>query len=171
MKLILHDFKPEESKKLPQPIKHKVEVFSATPMIKTCTGCYGCWIKTPGQCVIEDRGQQFLKLVDEADEWHIISRLLYGQLAPEVKAVMDRSIGYMLPFFEDSKGEQHHPTRYPDKKIRVIYHLYYLGDNKPPDDEIETMKKIIDANMLNLSIDDYDSHFYTGIEGVLEGLK
>ncbi|TFG71263.1 MAG: flavodoxin family protein, partial [Anaerolineales bacterium] len=22
--------------------------------IKYCTGCFGCWVKTPGECVVQD---------------------------------------------------------------------------------------------------------------------
>lgn len=30
-------------------------LFSATPPVKTCVGCFGCWVKTPARCVIADR--------------------------------------------------------------------------------------------------------------------
>ena len=29
-------------------------VFSDNGTIRPCTGCFGCWIKTPGRCVLPD---------------------------------------------------------------------------------------------------------------------
>ena len=35
--------------------------------IKMCTGCYSCWIKTPGHCALKDDMKEILLTLDKAD--------------------------------------------------------------------------------------------------------
>ena len=65
-----------------------------------------------GQCVIADQAREFCAYMPQYDEVIVISKLTFGGLSPEVKAVLDRSIGYMLPFFLIVKGEMHHVRRF-----------------------------------------------------------
>lgn len=37
------------------PVKKDDFLFSARPEVHSCVGCFGCWIRTPGACVISDR--------------------------------------------------------------------------------------------------------------------
>ena len=53
MKLLIHDYTPEEF----APLAAQYEgwdVISDDGTIRPCIGCFGCWVKTPGQCVIHD---------------------------------------------------------------------------------------------------------------------
>ena len=84
-------------------------------------GCFGCWCKTPGKCVIPDGYGDFGKRLGACGEYLILSRVVYGGFSPFVKNVLDRNIGYILPFFELRKGEMHHKPRYPDRfRLRVF---------------------------------------------------
>ena len=31
--------------------------------LATCIGCFGCWIKTPGECILKDEGREICKNV------------------------------------------------------------------------------------------------------------
>jgi multimeric flavodoxin WrbA len=54
VKLLIHDLEPEDFKKLfPSPLK-ETRVISDDGTIHPCIGCFGCWIKTPGACVIPE---------------------------------------------------------------------------------------------------------------------
>ena len=35
--------------------------------IAPCLGCFGCWLKTPGVCVIDDAGRDIPKMVIQSD--------------------------------------------------------------------------------------------------------
>lgn len=105
-----------------------------------CTGCFGCWLKTPGKCVLKDGYEGLGGIWGKCDEAIIISRCVYGGFAPFVKNILDRSISYVHPDFRLRKGEMHHRRRY-DNKIRLS--VYYYGDTT--EYERETAKRIAEA--------------------------
>ena len=45
--------------------------------VADCLGCFGCWIKTPGKCIIEDDAKELTKKVISAD-LKIFVTLLYS---------------------------------------------------------------------------------------------
>ncbi len=73
--------------------------------IRPCCGCFSCWNKTPGRCVIRDGYDQMGRLIHSADEVTVISRYTYGGFSGFIKNVFDRSLGYVLPQFEVVDGE------------------------------------------------------------------
>jgi len=80
--------------------------------IKPCMGCYACWIKTPGKCIIDDYGQELVSEIINCDVIVYLTPVVYGGYSPELKKALDRIIPLMLPFFEKINGEVHHPKRY-----------------------------------------------------------
>ncbi len=50
MKLLIHDLNDYEFKNLSDDIK----IIEKTEPINNCIGCFGCWVKTPAKCVIND---------------------------------------------------------------------------------------------------------------------
>ena len=88
--------------------KKRYTVFQASQTIKPCVGCFGCWVKTPGKCVIKDSDSDFATTIPYVQEVIVISRLVFGSLSPNIKAIFERSIGFVLPFFCNINGEMHH---------------------------------------------------------------
>ena len=115
MKLVIHDLGMEEWAKI-APEYPDATVISDSGTIRPCVGCFGCWNKTPGQCVIPDGYDRMGALVHHADEVVIISRYTYGGFSGFVKNVIDRCLGYVLPHFEIVNGESHHRKRYDEEK-------------------------------------------------------
>ena len=116
MKLLIHDLNNEEWNKISSKY-NGWEVISDNGSIHPCVGCFGCWIKTPGKCVIRDGYERMGTLFHKAEEVIIISKYAYGGFSPFIKNVFDRSIGWVLPYFEIIKGEMHHKSRYPEDKL------------------------------------------------------
>lgn len=115
MSLLIHDLDPKEWDR----IKDKYvgwEVVSASDEIRPCTGCFCCWSKTPGECIVKDGFSRMGELIHRADSVTVISRYTYGGFSGKVKNVFDRSLGYVLPQFELSSGETHHKKRYEEDK-------------------------------------------------------
>ncbi len=106
-----------------------------------CIGCFGCWIKTPGECIIKDGYEHLGKQLGACTELTIISKCTYGSVSPFIKNVLDRSIGYVLPYFEIIDDEMHHKKRYDNTYAITIY---FYGENIT-DKEKETAHKFLEA--------------------------
>lgn len=115
MNLLIHDLNESEWAKIAADYEGW-NVISDNGTIRPCVGCFGCWVKTPGQCVIRDGYNTTPRLIHEADEIVVMTRYTYGGFSPFVKNVFDRAIGVVLPYFEVVDGEMHHQRRYPEEK-------------------------------------------------------
>ena len=87
-------------------------VFSDNGTIRPCTGCFGCWIKTPGRCVLPDPYRDMGAYLANSGELVLVSRCCFGGPGPFVKNVLDRCISYVHPYFVIKNGEMHHRQRY-----------------------------------------------------------
>ena len=109
MKLILHDLGPEYE----DLIRGRCDAsFAADGRYAPCQGCFGCWTKHPAECKMKDRLQQMCRLMGQSDELVIVTGNLYGSYSPNVKNVLDRSIGTSTPFSTYRGRQMHHTLRY-----------------------------------------------------------
>ncbi|MDR2160670.1 MAG: hypothetical protein LBO77_00770 [Desulfovibrio sp.] len=145
-KLLLHDLKADLASDLLPDDSDKYMVFPAQPAVHHCIGCFGCWLKTPGRCLIADRGADFISLLSRCTEFILLSRMVFGGLSPDIKAILDRSIGFVSPFFRDIAGEMHHVRRF-DNTPDFRYIFYGASISRP---EQETAQKVAAANSRNL---------------------
>lgn len=121
MNLVIHDLNKEEWGGIAEKYSGW-NVISDQGKIRPCLGCFGCWVKEPGQCVMKDGYERMGALIHQADEVVVISRYTYGGFSSFVKNVFDRSIGWVLPYFEIVEGEMHHKKRYPeDKPLTFVF--------------------------------------------------
>ena len=156
MDIIIHDLELESFSSIFRNIdEKKFKIISDNKKIKNCKGCFECWIKTPGKCVIKDGYQDLGESFSKADKIIIISKCYYGGYSPFVKKVLDRSIPYLLPFFRIEDNEIHHKIRYK-KKFRLEVHFY--GENI--DREVKnTANELVKANSINLNLKEYRIFF------------
>lgn len=116
MKLLIHDMNSEEWNGISSEYEGW-EIISDSGGIRPCVGCFGCWLKSPGECVIRDGYERIPVLMHRAEEVVVMSRYTYGGFSSFVKNVFDRNIGWVLPFFEIKNAEMHHKKRYPEDKL------------------------------------------------------
>lgn len=140
MKLILSDVR-----NLPIETDDKHHVIYNDGNLHHCIGCFGCWIKTPGQCVIKDQYSNMGQLLSRCDELIIISKCIYGSYSPFIKNVLDRCISYISPYFIKRNGEMHHKRRY-DNVISIS--TYFYGEDITQSEK-ETAKSLVAANAVN----------------------
>ncbi len=88
--------------------------------IASCTGCFGCWLKTPGICVIDDDCRAITREIARADRLVFFTPVVFGGYHPDLKTVLERSIGILTPFFRVFRGEMHHPLRAKNKAYEFI---------------------------------------------------
>jgi len=115
--------------------------------IHHCTGCFGCWVKTPGECVFDDDAREIDREIISADFVLWASPLVMGFPSYFLKKSMDRMIPLIHPYFEIVNGEAHHRARY--KKYPLFGLLLQPGEN---DDEgtIQLIKQLFARTALNI---------------------
>jgi multimeric flavodoxin WrbA len=144
MHLIIHDLKPEEATLALAPTG--AHVLSDEGTIRPCIGCFGCWTKTPGQCVLHDGYENLGELLSQCEQLTVLSQCLYGGFSPFVKNVLDRSISYVQPGFVLKNKETHHRRRYDNLiSLRTLFYGQDLTHQ-----ERATAVDLVYANALNL---------------------
>lgn len=97
-----------------------------------CVGCFGCWVKTPGECVIGDKMAQINRTFVNSDVVFYLSPVVFGQCSATIKSAVDRWLPNMLPFFETRPdGSTMHPSRY-ETYPKVVFIGY--GDDLSEND-------------------------------------
>jgi len=116
-----------------------------TKKIAPCNGCFHCWIKTPGICIINDDGREVTKKFIQSDLVILLTPLTLGGHSSELKKALDRSISIMLPYFTKINGKTHHKKRY-----KYYPKLLALGILPKPDSEAERIfKDLVKRNSYN----------------------
>ena len=105
------------------------------------------------------------KLLSQVNEFILISKATFGSYSSAVKNVLDRSISYVLPFFEIRNGEMHHGERY--QNVLTISALFY---GPMTENEMQTAENLVKANAVNLNADLGKVHFVERMEDVREVL-
>jgi multimeric flavodoxin WrbA len=167
MKLMIHDLNQQEFTSLQVIQDLHTKVISDNGTIHHCIGCFGCWIKTPGTCVIKDGYQNMGELLSKCDELIIISKCIYGSYSPFIRNILDRSIPYLLPYFTTINGETHHQQRY-DHKFHLLVHFY---GNDILAAEKTTAKTLVAANSTNFYSLGNQVYFHDNLHSIKEALQ
>lgn len=116
--------------------------------IRPCNGCFGCWVKTPGQCQIQDDAPAVTREIIQSDLMVLLTPVTFGGYSSELKKALDRSICLVSPFFSNIAGETHHLPRY-DTYPRLLG----LGLVESPDEQArEIFRGLVGRNALNIHV-------------------
>lgn len=80
--------------------------------ISSCRGCFQCWVRTPGICVINDAGRSVAEAWVQSDVIVLVTPVTFGGYSSVLKRAVDRVIPILSPFFMKIRGEVHHKQRY-----------------------------------------------------------
>jgi multimeric flavodoxin WrbA len=95
-------------------------VFIVKKKIKPCTGCYTCWMKTPGKCAQQDDMEELIGTFISSDIVVFATPLYVDNVTGLMKNFMDRLIPIADPHWEkDENGESRHLRRY-EKPTRFV---------------------------------------------------
>jgi len=113
--------------------------------ISPCLGCFGCWFRTPGRCVINDDAIAVAGKCINCDLLVFFTPVTFGGYSVELKKALDRCISNISPFFADVNGETHHSRRY-DRAPEMAA----LGVMSVPDEEAERIfRALFNRNAIN----------------------
>lgn len=80
--------------------------------LRSCTGCFSCWNKTPGQCIYRDDMPQVIENMLWADIILWSFPLYYFSVPGPLKNLMDRQLPMTMPFMVADSESGSHPSRY-----------------------------------------------------------
>jgi len=115
--------------------------------IKYCTGCWGCWVKTPGKCLFPDEADT---VCSETIHSHLVllaSPIIMGFTSTLLKKAMDKMIPLVHPYIEFVRKESHHRKRY-DKY--PLFGLLLEKNDKADEEDIAIISSIFERFTLNL---------------------
>ena len=72
------------------PVSEIFNIYLSEKTIKYCTGCYTCWFKTPGICVINDDMKELISLIDNSDILIFGTPLYFNNISGTLKVFFDR---------------------------------------------------------------------------------
>lgn len=88
--------------------------------IKNCLGCYSCWTKTPGKCVIQDDMADVIEDIIWADIIIYSFPLFYYSVPGSLKTLIDRQLPMNLPTMKKDSELGGHPSRYDTSNKRYV---------------------------------------------------
>lgn len=131
--------------------KQSVEFIDLSRLkISNCTGCYGCWTKTPGKCVIRDDAVKVYPKIAASDRVLYVSKVKYGSYDTIMKTMLERAIPVQQAFIRLLHGETHHVQRAVVPKQATI-----IGYGNISEEEKEIFTKLIGRNAKNMCFEDY----------------
>lgn len=80
--------------------------------LRYCIGCWGCWVKTPGQCSAQDASIEMDRAVINSDFTLWATPLKMGFPSALLKMALDKHIPLIHPYMEVDQHEAHHLKRY-----------------------------------------------------------
>jgi multimeric flavodoxin WrbA len=89
--------------------------------INACIGCWSCWLKTPGRCVMKDQMTEIYSDYVNSDTVILLMSTAQGFINHQAKAFFDRTIPHYHPYIELVGGECHHVARYDHYPDLVFY--------------------------------------------------
>lgn len=129
--------------------------------IAACMGCFGCWVGTPGECLVEDAAQSVDAAIIGSDVVVFVTPVTFGGYSSELKKALDRFICLLDPRFQVVDGETRHVKRYPRYPTTIT-----LGTLPAPDPEAEKVfVQLAERNALNVQAP-FESLVLVGLDSV-----
>jgi multimeric flavodoxin WrbA len=157
-RLYLHDLPPDLALRALPPENDRTRLFAALPEASGCKGCFGCWVRTPGACVLKDRYRRFAAEVSRHGELVIVTRLVWGGYSPPVKRVVDRSLAHLLPFFTLREGHMRHLFR-GSAGFRLTAVFYGAQGDR---EAMDLAERLVRANASNFGASAWEAKFIQG---------
>lgn len=116
--------------------------------IANCVGCFGCWTKTPGRCVIRDDAVKVYPRIAACSRLLCVSRVKYGGYDTVMKTLFERCIPVQQAFIRLLDGETHHVQRRVAPKQAVI-----IAYGEIPPEEQAIFRRLVERNGKNMSFE------------------
>ncbi len=124
--------------------------------IANCMGCFRCWTKTPGKCVIRDDATVVYPCIAKSNKVIYVSRLKYGGYDSVMKTMLERAIPIQQAFIRIHNDETHHVQRAVTPKQATI-----IAYGDIDEEERNIFRNLVARNASNMSFESYNIIFTT----------
>ncbi len=124
--------------------------------IANCMGCFRCWTKTPGKCVIRDDATAVYPCIAKSNKVIYVSRLKYGGYDSVMKTMLERAIPIQQAFIRIHNDETHHVQRAVTPKQATI-----IAYGEIDEEERNIFRNLVARNASNMSFESYNIIFTT----------
>jgi hypothetical protein len=121
------------------------EILLKEKEIADCLGCFKCWVKTPGICIIDDYGREAAAQLINSELTIFLTPLVFGSYSFQLKKALDRMIPLISPYFKKVKGEIHHKKRYSKYPSIMGIGIVSKENNK----QSQIFKELVERNSIN----------------------
>jgi len=159
---------PFQAQKTMEKLDNEVQVIELNgDEIKPCVGCFKCWVKTPGLCVMtNDCVNTVARQKIQSDVVVFLSKINYGAYSYDIKSFLDRSIPTISPFFEIVLGEMRHKMRYDHSPVMIT-----IGYGTCTPQECQTFINLTERNALNMMPPKYSVFILQSADEIGETMK
>lgn len=116
--------------------------------IAWCSGCFGCWTTTPGECVHEDAGRAVAERAERADLWLFLTQVTFGGYSSTLKRALDHIIPILLPFLVKEGDDTRHPFRYDHRPDLLVVGV--VPERQGGGAEAQIFRRLVERNALNM---------------------
>jgi len=89
--------------------------------INPCTGCFSCWTRTPGKCVLKDDMDGIIEKILSADVLIWSFPLYFFGMPSKIKSLLDRTLPLACPeLVKRDDGGYTHESRYKAKDQKTV---------------------------------------------------
>jgi hypothetical protein len=79
--------------------------------IAFCVGCFGCWERNPGECLVDDAARDLARAMIQSELVVYLTPVTFGGYSSQLKKAVDRVICLLHPHFTKVHNETHHIAR------------------------------------------------------------
>ncbi len=118
--------------------------------IANCLGCFNCWTRTPGKCIIRDDAVRVYPLIAKSKNLIYVTKIKFGTYDTPLKTLLERSLPIQQAFIRLYHGEAHHVQRDVELKNATIIVYGNISE-----EEKNLFKKLVDRNSHNMLFENY----------------
>ena len=100
-----------------------VDIYDTKFNIEPCRGCFACWTKTNGECVIEDGANELIDKVNDTDLNIFAFPLYINSIPAKLKAFLDRQFISVMPVFVPYNNLTRHPLRNTKERYMALFSI------------------------------------------------
>jgi multimeric flavodoxin WrbA len=114
--------------------------------LRPCVGCFGCWVKTPGECRTADGSHEVCRAFVASDLVIFASPLVMGFTSALLKNAQDKLIPVLHPHPTLYRGEMHHVSRYDSYPL---WGLVLAEEQDTDEEDVRIVSDIYERDSIN----------------------